>query len=222
MSRFLLVLSVFLTSPLHAKVEVLAQTGKRWSETKTQVLGSNQSFLFAVHGNFSLTDRVSIVAGPSLVLDHYKGLDKCESSSCHSSSYYKIGVDLGSEFTLPLITVFVHGRALVHSHGRSKVSGKTSLRFPETLKTFEGGNAEGELHSRSVGFNITSGIKWPLLEKLSVMLSLEMAYERSRTENGGLTIRNDKGETLHLGPSLKTDWISNNSSAIYIGLAYTI
>lgn len=205
-----------------ADIEVIAQAGKRWSETKSEIFASQQSYTFALHAKLPTQSVFSLVLGPSAVLDLYYTNESCEKRACFSANHYKIGIDLGGEFAFPLVRVFLHGRALVYARGHQKLRGKTMLHFPESLEIFENGMNEGELVKRSVGFNVVSGLKWSLFEELYVLLSFELAYEKIRTEDAAVKVSSKRGDLLHLGSSLKTDWHSNNSSAIYMGLAYTL
>lgn len=223
MRRTFLILFLFLYSQrVCAEIEFQAQMGKRWLEAKDRIHASDQSYVFAVHGKFSVGERLRLIFGPSFVLDHYKSTDHCDEMGCFTLKQHKFGADLGTEFSFPLLTVFVHGRFLVHSKGRYEMDGRTKIKFKPALNTFNGGTNEGDLHTRSTGFNLTSGVKFPLIDKLDFMVSFEMAYEKTRTESGNLIVRNNKGDSVHLNESLETDWMSNNSSALYLGLAYTL
>ena len=202
--------------------ELMGQVGKRWSETREQLFASKESYTLATHVLIPAVPRINVLLGPSAVIDYYEANDHCEKLTCYTASHYKIGLDLGAEFPFEPVSAFFYGRMIVHSYGKHTVRGRTHLRFPKSLSTFENGQNEGELTKRSVGYNIVTGLKWSLWEELAVVLSFELAYEKHRTEDGGIIVRNDRGETLHLSSSLQSDWYTNNSSAIYMGIAYKI
>ena len=215
--------SLLLSSPLQAvDFDLVAQVGKRWAERNEQMLGTNQSYVLALHCKVPLRPIFKLLVGPSFVFDAYQAKDHCESKGCYSTSYKKIGVDLGGEFNFPLLTVFLYGRVLVYGRGEHKVSGRTKLRFPRSLSMFEAGSNEGGLKNQLLGFDLVSGMKWALIDKLSLMLSFELAFEKTRTDGGEIEVRNVHRDRLLLNSSLKSDWQTTNSSAIYLGLAYTM
>jgi hypothetical protein len=195
-----------------ADVDVMAQMGKRWHDTKEEP-ASKQSYAFAIHGRVPVNSMMQILGGPSLLTDFYKVDHSCNTQICHSGTFYKFGLDLGVAFELPLLTLSLYGRKILKSRGKQKVHGFVGVQ--ET-------NSDGQIYSSTKGYDLITSLKFGLIDRLSFLLSFEMAYEKSRIEEDShLHIRNMVGEA-HLSHSLKTGWESKNSSALYLGLVYTL
>ncbi len=223
MRVFFTVLLFFLSNLIFAvQWDTSAQFGKRWSEMNERVYLSNQSYSFALHANLKNAKQIHFLFGPSYVFDFYTEEDLCETRGCFSQSHHKIGIDFGSGFVFEGLTLFALARVVLHGRGNQTLSGKSRLVFPASLKLFDNGTNEGELISRTLGYDLIFGAKWSLIDQLFLTVSFENAYEKNRIIDGEVQIRNGKGDELTLNSSMNTEWIRNNSSAFYFGLAYTI
>lgn len=195
--------------------------GKRWLEISNHNYSTIESFILSGHGHVWSSDQLNLYLGPSLVLDHYEQAESCERQSCFSVSHYKSGVDAGLEFLFPSITLFLQGRVLVYSWGRQKLWGKSQLIVAQGLG-FENAKCDGELIYRTKGVDITSGLKWRIAEKWSLMASLEIAIEKHRIEKAQVKLRNERGDLMYKSSSLQTSWSNYHSSGVYLGVAYSI
>ncbi len=197
--------------------------GKRWLEISNHNYSTIESFILSGHGRVWSSEQLLVFAGPSFVVDHYEHAESCDKKACFSVSHYKCGLDAGLEFVFPSITVFLQGRALAYSWGRQRLWGRSQFAMPQgRLSVFDQAKSQGELIYRTKGVDITTGLKWKIAEKWSLMTSLEIAIERHRIEKAQVKLRNERGDLMYKSSSLRTDWSNYHSSGVYLGVAYRL
>ncbi len=211
-------------SSLNGQFEIQGQMGKRWLESQGNIHGSERSLILATHGLYRVNTLLTLFVGPSFANDRFGSRDNCQQNACFSADHYKVGIDFGTEFEFPLVSIILQVRTIAYGWGRESVWGKTALNFPPPgpLTVFQGGTQQGEFLMRTRGIDFSGALKWHLVKDLSLLVSFEFASEKIRVDQAKFEVSTQRGDSLALSSSLHTDWIRSPSSALFAGLSYTL